>query len=515
MARSGKPGDDGLTGEIADAILAVAPAWDEIRQFVRMLGRQLDAGRLFDDLIWDRRVRHYLLDVVSLGVQRYGSAAFTGAAHAALRELSPNHHDLAAIEGLTARLVEQAEAELHLVEAEADWVALRVTLRPVAKIGAGELTEIVNSASGVLPVAAEGAATLDDVLAVLDVAATPAGGIPALVCFLAALAAREPGVRDGVWVWLDERAPRWGVASDALAALREPPPDAARPQRVRAALAVMDEAPHSKRRYQLSRWLRWDNGRVSDKYDESVPRSIEELQAGGETMLGTFHEIFPAADAVEVEFYLPISAINLNVDMWRVGPGEYRPVVGNRFPAVIHSTDRLHDCLFHAAWKQRWGTLRQPHGGETARWLRWADDAESSGDLIPKLRDYDVLTALLAECVALCCLGLHESGDLLGLQVMVAAQSGVPAVLWRRDGGDVAQLRSLVSHLATTRQLAELPAKVTELRRTAAGQPDDHLGRHISLIWDSYDEREALIAGLRSPQEAPATEVQGTEHARR
>ena len=227
-------------------------------------------------------------------------------------------------------------------------------------------------------------------------------------------------------------------------------------------------------------------------------------------MLGKFHEIFQSAAVEEVEFFLPISAINLNVDMWRVGMGDYRPIVGNRFLVVIHSTDRLNDHMFHAAWKQRWTALGQARGDGSARWLRWTDGVQPSGDLIPKLRDYDVLTAMLVECGALCCLGLYESGVLLDMQVMVAAQVGVPAVLWRRDGGDVTQLRSLVSSLAANGQLSELPAKVAELRRAAAGEPEDHLGRHISLIWDSYDEREALIAGLRSPQE-----VQETKNASR
>lgn len=65
----------------------------------------------------------------------------------------------------------------------------------------------------------------------------------------------------------------------------------------------------------LSRWLRWDNGTISHKYDERVPRGKDELRAGGEGMLGTFHEIFQSAGVEEVEFFLPISAINLNVDM--------------------------------------------------------------------------------------------------------------------------------------------------------------------------------------------------------
>lgn len=166
--------------------------------------------------------------------------------------------------------------------------------------------------------------------------------------------------------------------------------------------------------------------------------------------------------------------------------------------------------MFYAAWADRWESLGQPHGEGAARWLRWTDGDEPSGDLIPKqARDYDVLTSMLLKCVALCCLGLQESGDLLDMQVIAAGQVGVPIVLWRRDGGDVAELRSLVSCLAAGGQLLKLPAKIAELRQAAAGEPEGHIGRHISLIWDNYDEREALAAGLASPREA-----QGTDNAR-
>jgi hypothetical protein len=504
VAGSGDPGDDGLIGEIADAILAVVPVWDEVRQFVSLLGRRLRAGRLFDDVIWDRRVRHYLLEIVSLGARRYGPAVFASAACAELAVMAPSHAELPRIERLAAHLTERAERELRLLRDDADWETLNAALLPIAGLGAGDLAVIVNSVPGVFPVDAEGAATMDELLRVLEIAATPSGDVPVLIRFLATLAARKPEVHDATWAWIDECAPRLDLRPADLEPLRRAAPDATRPRRVRAALAVIDENPHSSGRYQLSSWLRWDNGRISDKHDEGVPRSMKELRDGGEGMLGNFHDVLtsPGVDVEEVEFFLPISAINLNVDMWRVGHGEYTPLVGHRFLVVSHSTDRLNDRMFHAAWADRWGSFSQSHGDGSARWLRWTDGVKPSGDLIPKLRDYDVLTAMLAKCAALCCLGLCESSVLLEMQVMVATQAGVPAVLWRRDGGDVTELRSLVNRLAASGGLSELPAKITELRQDAAGEPDDHVGHHTSLIWDNYDEREALTAGLRFPQEA-------------
>jgi hypothetical protein len=436
---------------------------------------------------------------------------FASAARDVLTIMAPRHPGLPVIEQLAARLEELSEGKLRLLEDD-DRDTLRAKLMPVADLGVGDLAVILNSVPGPVPTAAEGAGTLDGLVQVLEIAATPQGEVPALIRFLATLATRKPELHDAVWAWIDARAPRLNLEPAQLDPLRGMPSSAAQRRRVCAALAVIDENPYGTGRYQLSRWLRWDNGKISDKHDEGVPRSMEQLRYGGEGMLEKFHEILRCngAGVVEVEFFLPISAINLDVDMWRVGHGKHKPLVGYRFCVVIHSSDRLNDSMFHEAWKQRWEALSQSNGGESVRWLRWADEVPPTGDLIPKLRDYDVLTAMFAERVALCCLGLHQSSAQLDMQVTVATQAGVPALLWRRDGGDVSRLRELLSGLAARGRLTELPAEVTALRRDAAGEQDDHPGRHLSLIWDDYDEREALIASLRPPQEA-----QGTDNARR
>jgi len=509
VAGSGVPGGVGrsdLIVEITDAILSVAPGWGEVKRFVGYLGERLPVGRLFDDVIYEASVSEYLRRIVSIGVKCCGLAVFVRAACDELTAMARSHPKLPVIQELAARLEAGAEDELRLLT-DAERAALRAALLPVSGLSAGGLAVIVNSVPEVVPLAVEGADTIDALLDVLEMAATPRGEIPVLILFLAALAGRKPRVRDDVWAWIDRCAPRLGVGAEELAPLRHVTPDAGQPLRVRAALAVTEENQYSASRYQLSRWLRWDTGKISDKHDEGVLRSKDELPAGGEEMLATFHEILRSADAavVEVEFFLPISVINLNVDMWRVGHGDYVPLVGHDFRVVTHSTDRMNDGMFHAAWKRRWAAMRQSHGSDSARWLRWADGVPPSGDLIPRLRNYDVLKKLLTDCAALCCLGLHESQSELDLQLRVAMQAGVPAVLWRRDGGDVTELRTLLSGLAASGRLTELPAEVTELRRAAAGEPDDHLGHHISLIWDDYDEQQGLIAGLQAPQDAQGT----------
>ena len=182
---------------------------------------------------------------------------------------------------------------MRLIKEDADRDALRTVLLPVLDMSTGELAGIINNVQGVLPVDAENAATLDDLVGVLDLAATPPGKVPALILFLASLAARKSEIHGAIWAWIDECAPRLTIEPAALAPLRNPSPESTQLQRVHAALAVMDENPYSTRRYQLSRWLRWDNGRTSHKHDERVPRSKEELCASGEGMLGKFHRDLP------------------------------------------------------------------------------------------------------------------------------------------------------------------------------------------------------------------------------
>jgi hypothetical protein len=438
----------------------------------------------------------------------YEPAVFVRAACTVLELLYAGHPKLAMMAELATRLEQQAADDLLLLTDE-ERSSLHARLRPVADLGHGDLSVIVHSVSGNIPVAAEEARTLGAALHALEGAARPKGSVPAVVQFLAALASTRSEVYKSVWAWIDECAGRLEIAPDELARLRAGWPAAPQSQRVRVALSIVDENPRSIGRYRLSRWLHGADGRVSHKRDEGVPRSKEELSAGGEAMLAEFHEIFQSAEAdvVEVEFFLPGSVINLDVDRWHVGSEASAPRVGNLFPVVIHSADRMRDGLYHAAWKKRWQVLtRSPHR-EAAQWMRWKDQVPPTGDLIPELSDYDALSALLADRESLCCLGLHECGELV-VQITAAIQAGVPAVIWRRDGGDVAELRSLLAELADDGRLAELPTRVTDLRRRARGRRE-HAGSNVSLIWDDYNDRTAFIAGWQPPQV-----VQGADNDR-
>jgi hypothetical protein len=496
-----------LLDEIVDAILAVNPEWDGIQVFVRRLSDHLAAGRLFVDLNPGSSMRIYVVSVVELGLYSYDPTVFVRAACRALTTVAKPNPGLSAIENLAARLEAQPQEDLRILN-DGERAALRIALRPVADLNAGDLSVIVHSMGRAVPLAAEDADTLDALLQVLEEAATSRGKAPALILFVATLADRKPQVYDDVWGWIDKCAPRLAIEATQLDHLRGKgkPTAAAEPRRLRVALSVVDEKPYSSTgRYHMSRWLRWDDGRISNKRDDGVLRSMEELCPGGERMLAEFHEVMRSADAdvVDVEFFLPGSALNLKVDMWRVGDGALAPRVGLLSLVVIHSSERVNSGLFHAAWKERWQALKQSHDGDSVRWLRWVDEIPSTGDLIPQTRDHTAVLAALADSRALGCLGLHdgEEPDVLAMQVSAAIQVGVPAIIWRRDGGDVTQVRTLLSDLAASGRLLELPAEIVSLRRCAASNAT-HPGQHLSLIWDNYDERDALIASLQYPSEA-------------
>ena len=424
------------------------------------------------------------------------------------------------IADLAARLRIEAPEDCRISLTAEQRNSLKTAYQPIENLTAADLAEIVNRLSGTLPPGAENERTIAGVIDVLEEAAAPRGQVPALIQFVAALADVNAGVHDQLWSWIDEFARITDFPQDDLTrqrrqqrkaqqqAQQQPSPT---PRTIRAVLSIGLAKPYEVDRYEVTRWLRGEHDRISHKLESPLFYSMENLQSGGEQMLAEFHPILGSVNAtvVEFEFFLDRSVITVDVDRWRVGSKESAPRVGDRFIAVTHSIDRLHEGAYHASWQERWEKLKGSTDDKAARWMRWKDEVPPTEDLIPDGDDYDALRYVLAECESLCCLGLHGDSEMVGktmraataMQVEAAMQEGLPAVIWRRDEGDVADLRALLSELAANGRLIDLPAKVHQLRRNAKGKPH-LLGSHVSLIWDNYDDRTALIAGLESPREA-------------
>ena len=87
--------------------------------------------------------------------------------------------------------------------------------------------------------------------------------------------------------------------------------------------------------------------------------------------------------------------------------------------------------------------------------------------------------------------------------LLAALRAGIPAVLWsRRPMVDIrAELSTLMPRTGPVR-LRELPMRVFQFRREAVanGADKQHLGYHLTLLWDDADR----IPDADSPLHMPA-----------
>lgn len=497
-----------MISEIVTAIQVAEPE-EIIEDFVGMLDHHLGRTRRFLGITPPATANLYLIRIVSTGLGLFEPVDFVEGVREVLNTFYGDDPRLAAIAVLEQRLKSESETGLRFSLTDDQRSSLDHALAEIGDISEGDLAVLMNRVSGEVPRAAEDERTITGVIRVLEGAATPPGQVPALITFLTVLADDRPKVSGPLQSWISVFTRSQNITLDAVPSAEEQPAKAATKQRsIRAVLSIWLEKPYSTNGYQLTRWLRGDDGLVSSKHEKALLCSKKNLRSEAEAMLADFHNILNSVDGDEigVEFLLDSSVINLNVDRWRIGNTPDAPRVGDLFPVVIHSVYRLHQGFYHAAWKERSRQLMASPNGDAARWMRWTDLAPPSGDLVPDGRDHDALTAVLATCRPLCFLGLHGSDEMdeaddIIMRIHAAIQVGVPAMIWRRDRGDVTEIRTLIQELAKSGRLSELPNELIGLRLSAAGK-EQHPGNHVSLIWDDYDERAALMAGLETPREA-------------
>jgi hypothetical protein len=189
-----------------------------------------------------------------------------------------------------------------------------------------------------------------------------------------------------------------------------------------------------------------------------------------------------SADELTMEFFLPGPLINQPVDQWHIGLGGI--VLGVQYPTVVRSLDRIrHARNARNAWRAKWAkvsAIEFHDGGTAVDWL--------SGD---PLEPPDRLFVKLTEHTAPICL-LLESTPVPGQcdALLAALRAGIPAVLWsRRPMVDIRAELSILMPRTGPIRLRELPMRVFEFRREAVvnGADNQHLGYHLTLLWDDAD----------------------------
>jgi vWA-MoxR associated protein C-terminal domain/vWA-MoxR associated protein middle region 0/Effector-associated domain 2 len=325
------------------------------------------------------------------------------------------------------------------------------------------------------------------------------GAPPPLLVFLVQLAARLDGpLAAELATWIDRIAGELGVPAAELDQIRAGPvPVETGPARSFVVVELREDGPRPDR-YLMSVWLQHDNGygralHVND--DQPLPLNLLPGQLDG-VLLELAEEALEEIGDITVEFVLPRELLNHSVDQWPIVLTGLDQEIGTVYPVVVRSLERIRNPMFRARWQRRWRQLRAFGGAARAdlvQWLHWGNA--------------DHRTAL-AQVLALgeespVCLIVSFSAEAGSLPTAITAGllAGVPVMLWCRDGRCAARFEADIPQQMYARPLLDLPALVLRLRQEATrpGHVAEHVGRHLSLLWDDPDRIPP-----DNPLEAPA-----------
>ncbi|WP_166655416.1 VMAP-C domain-containing protein [Actinorugispora endophytica] len=331
-----------------------------------------------------------------------------------------------------------------------------------------------------------------------EVTAARYDGIPPLL-FLTARIGRilvdPPGPR--IRAWTEHTAERLGVSRGSLLnAVAEADRGDARPStRPWYYVTELDEDGAAPDHYLLTITLQHDTGQSRVVEADDVPHPLTEIPRRLEARL----EEAPA-DVVRlgrpvIEFVLPRKLLNHPVDEWTIGSSNVEHRICIAYPVVVRSQERLRDPALRNAWLRKWEWVGRYGRIRDERSTHWV---AGPGQEAPEA----LLTRLFNDERRVCLVVGHAPvvhADPARDLVRVGWQSGVPIMLWCRDVRDFADFRGQVQRLLRAGGLLDLPEQVHRLRNEAelAGDPD-HLGRHLTLLWDDADRVEGP-GPLRAP----------------
>lgn len=332
--------------------------------------------------------------------------------------------------------------------------------------------------------------SLLDLVGDLDERQGGRGGMPLAVPFVHYLADRAArprgpagGLGDPAWA---ARLAQWVRAARerlALPVLRPPPA----PARRGAALHVRLESPPGGEDGLLARmWLRgahtrqlWESedGPVAPAAVRAeLVRTLALLAAGpgagdedGETY-GTVGRI---------EFHVPYEMLETDFDQWPVprGPGGRTRPLGTLYEVVVRCPQEREDT--RTEWRAKWRWMHT-QGGRHPDTVRVVEDPDVT----------DALGLQLGARTAPACVLGHASAARSDALLEALLEGGVPAAVWQRGGGAPPgglPARLSPEALPGAPAVLGLPARVTEVRRAAAGGAAEGADRLV-LLWDDPDD---------------------------
>ncbi|MET0237246.1 MAG: hypothetical protein ABW224_21530 [Kibdelosporangium sp.] len=348
--------------------------------------------------------------------------------------------------------------------------------------------------------------TYEEMVLALETLNAGVDGLPKPLVFIEHLAARvrlELGMK--LRRWVDQQATKMNLFAEVQEVRRQLPrmsiPTAPQP-RSPAYVVFLVQREGLDDDYRLSYWRQldvsggWYPERGSDFQGrlDDVKRHVAELIEGVEAEWAKY------VPDIRVEFVLPMTLLNLEVDQWQWEVESMLPQpMGCRFSVVVRSLERMRKPSWHRQWYARWAELEAQIyangaiAGECGYWSRSAD--------LNSLRGLTSFFEQHANVVALM-LSVPPLPGCLD-ELVVGMRAGIPVAVWHRHGSQDEEFVTTVKAFLHAAGSAYLLDRVQAVRAAAFAEPDQrHPGAHLTVLWD--DPRRTVVPDRPAPPEEVA-----------
>jgi hypothetical protein len=245
-------------------------------------------------------------------------------------------------------------------------------------------------------------------------------------------------------------------------------------------------------RYLLAVWLVDGDGRWFARFTSDEPRTIEQVRAEVDEQLGRLADD-PAVDIgdLSIEFILPRSLLGADVDQWIVNAPGYASPLGVHFPVAVRDLNRMRNRIIRNRWRRRSAWLRA-HGGTAGGTRFEAVNRHDRGLFAELMQDPEKPACLVV---------VGQAAKHVASNISAWLSAGIPVIVWCRADELSHRFDTHLVAILGNSGIAYLPVAVWRLRqdsgRISAGA--DHVGRHITLMWDDAERLPPDERPLRHP----------------
>ncbi|WP_392476087.1 hypothetical protein [Nostoc sp. C110] len=192
-----------------------------------------------------------------------------------------------------------------------------------------------------------------------------------------------------------------------------------------------------------------------------------------------------------IEFFLPCKLLNHTVDSFIREEFGIAESIGKKYKVVVRANERLQkNYPYKGIWFDKWQKIKQVYNSQCKQELI---SGNHSQELIRKKLDK-------ANGIILINIPKSTSIEAIFSYILITA---TPIVFWLRKEPENENLahRCAINSLLDC-CIQELPDKVKEQRLDAPENQNDHIGHHISLVWEDPERLTPDVGYFYSPPQS-------------